>query len=303
MEWYAIDSWIVLVGVLAAAACALPGNFLVLQRMSLMGDAISHSVLPGLAIAFMVTQARSSIAMFVGAALAGLLTALLTNWISRLAKVDRGASMGIVFTSFFALGLLLIVRAADHVDLDPGCVLYGAMELAPLDVAWTLNVVGQVLEVPRAVLVLGAVFCLNLGIVFLFFKELCVASFDPDMARAQGIPVAFLFNGLMALVAITTVAAFEAVGSILVIAMLIVPPSAAYLLTRRLSAMILVSMLLAGISAFLGHLGALLFPSWLGFTGTSTSGMTAVAAGFLFFLTILFSPTGGLLRRKYKNNV
>lgn len=294
MEWYAIDTWIVLVGVLAAAACALLGNFLVLQRMSLMGDAISHAVLPGLAIAFMVTQARSSVAMFVGAALAGLLTALLTDWVSRFGKVDRGASMGIVFTAFFALGLLLIVQAADHVDLDPGCVLYGAIELTPLDVAWSLNIGSQVLEVPRAVLVLGSVFSLNLVFVFLFFKELRVASFDPETARAQGIPVALLYNGLMALVAITTVAAFEAVGSIIVIAMLIVPPSAAYLLTKRLSAMIFVSILLAVISAFLGHIGALLLPGWLGFSGTSTSGMMAVAAGLLFLLALMFSLSDGL---------
>jgi manganese/zinc/iron transport system permease protein len=294
MEWYAIDTWIVLVGVLAAAACALLGNFLVLQRMSLMGDAISHAVLPGLAIAFMVTQARSSVAMFVGAALAGLLTALLTDWVSRFGKVDRGASMGIVFTAFFALGLLLIVQAADHVDLDPGCVLYGAIELTPLDVAWSLNIGSQVLEVPRAVLVLGSVFSLNLVFVFLFFKELRVASFDPETARAQGIPVALLYNGLMALVAITTVAAFEAVGSIIVIAMLIVPPSAAYLLTKRLSAMIFVSILLAVISAFLGHIGALFLPGWLGFSGTSTSGMMAVAAGLLFLLALMFSLSDGL---------
>lgn len=298
MEWYAIDTWIVVVGVLAAVACALPGTFLVLQRMSLMGDAISHAVLPGLAIAFMVTQTRSSLAMFIGAALAGLLTALLTEWISRLGKVDRGASMGIVFTSFFALGLLLIVRAADHVDLDPGCVLYGAIELTPLDVIWNLSLGGHLLEIPRAVVVLGLVLCLNLGFVVLFFKELRLASFDPEMARAQGISVAALYNGLMALVAITTVAAFEVVGSIIVIAMLIVPPSAAYLLTKRLSAMLVLGGLLAGASAFLGHVAALLVPGWLGFAGTSTSGMMAVAAGFIFLLALLFSPRDGLISRR-----
>ncbi len=296
MEWYAIDGWIVLAGALAAIACALLGNFLVLQRMSLMGDAISHAVLPGLAIAYLATHARASAAMFAGAAAAGLLTALLTESISRLGKVDRGASMGIVFTTFFALGLLLIVQAADHVDLDPGCVLYGAIELTPLDVACELEIGGQLLALPRAVLVLGAVLCLNLVFVLLFFKELRLASFDPEMARAQGLPVGGLHHGLMALVAVTTVAAFEAVGSIIVIAMLIVPPATAFLLARRLPGMILASVLLAGASAVLGHVAALVVPGWLGFAATSTSGMMAVAAGFLFFLALLFSPRGGLLR-------
>jgi manganese/zinc/iron transport system permease protein len=136
MEWFSLDTWIVVVGVLAAVSCALLGNFLVLRQMSMMGDAISHAVLPGLAIAFLITQARTSWLMFLGAAVIGVLTAVFTQWISRFGKVDRGASMGIVFTTLFALGLLLIVQAADSVDLDPSCVLYGAIELTPLDVVW-----------------------------------------------------------------------------------------------------------------------------------------------------------------------
>src|SRR5690606_27474694 len=119
MEWLAFDSWIVAVGALCAVACALPGCFLLLRRMSMMGDAISHAVLPGLAIAFIATGSRASVWMFVGAAAVGALTAVFTQWISDWGKVDRGASMGIVFTTLFAIGLLLIVRAADHVDLDP----------------------------------------------------------------------------------------------------------------------------------------------------------------------------------------
>ena len=134
MEWFAIDSWIVVVGCLAAVSCALLGNFLVLRKMSMMGDAISHAVLPGLAIAFLLTEVRSSLAMFAGAAIVGVLTAVFTQWVSRFGNVDRGASMGIVFTTLFAAGLLLIVQAADHVDLDASCVLYGAIELTPLDV-------------------------------------------------------------------------------------------------------------------------------------------------------------------------
>ena len=257
LEWYSIDSWIVVVGILAACSCALLGNFLVLRKMSMMGDAISHAVLPGLAIAFLVTGARSSLTMFIGAAIVGVLTAVFTQWISKFGNVDRGASMGIVFTTLFALGLLLIVQAADHVDLDPGCVLYGAIELTPLDIVRRLELFGFALDLPRAALVLGAVTILNLLFVILFFKELRISSFDPDLARTMGIHANLMHYLLMMLVAITTVAAFEAVGSIIVIAMLIVPAAAAHLLTDRLWLMIVISVVLAIFSAVFGHLSAL----------------------------------------------
>ncbi|MEM6917075.1 MAG: metal ABC transporter permease, partial [Verrucomicrobiota bacterium] len=133
MNWSSFDTWIVVVGALCAMACALPGCFLVLRKMSMMGDAISHAVLPGLAIAFLITGSRASLPMFFGAAIAGVLTAVFTQWIARFGNVDRGAAMGIVFTTLFAIGLILIRQAADHVELDPGCVLYGAIELTPLD--------------------------------------------------------------------------------------------------------------------------------------------------------------------------
>ena len=218
MEWYSIDTWIVVVGILAAVACALLGNFLVLRKMSMMGDAISHAVLPGLAIAFLITGARSSLTMFIGAAVVGILTAIFTQWVSRFGKVDEGASMGIVFTTLFALGLLLIVQAADHVDLDASCVLYGAIELTPLDVVWRPQLFGYNLDVPRAALVLAPVCVVNLLFVILFFKELRISSFDSELATTMGIHANVMHYLLMTLVAITTVAAFEAVGSIIVIA-------------------------------------------------------------------------------------
>src|SRR5690606_16328487 len=134
MEWTSYDWWIVATGALSAMACASLGCFLVLRRMSMMGDAISHTVLPGLAIGFLVSGSRDPLPMFVGACAAGLLTVGLVHAIHRFGDLDEGASMGVVFTTLFAIGLILIRRAADHVDLDPGCVLYGAVELAPLDV-------------------------------------------------------------------------------------------------------------------------------------------------------------------------
>ena len=236
MNWTGFDTWIVVIGALCAAACALPGCFLVLRKMSMMGDAISHAVLPGLAIAFLVTGSRASVAMFIGAAVAGVLTALFTQWITRFGNVDRGAAMGIVFTTLFAIGLLLIRQAADHVDLDPGCVLYGAIELTPLD----LVALGD-FRIPRAALVNGTVLLLNLGIIALLYKELKLSSFDPDLADTLGYSSQFLHYLLMTMVAVTTVAAFESVGSIIVIAMLIVPPATALLLTHDLFKMLLIA--------------------------------------------------------------
>ena len=293
-SWTSFDTWIVVTGALAAAAAALPGCFLVLRRMSMMGDAISHAVLPGLAAAFILTGARSSPVMFLGAAVVGVLTALFTQWISKLGNVDRGAAMGIVFTTLFALGLLLIVQAADHVDLDPGCVLYGAIELTPLDtVEFTLA--SWNIQAPRAAVVLAAILLLNVLLIVLFFKELRLSSFDPALATSLGINASLLHYLLMTMVAITTVAAFEAVGSIIVIATLIVPPATALLLTNRLPVMLILSATLGAAAAFCGHLSAQILPPLIGFESTTTSGMIAVSTGFFFALAWIFSPREGLL--------
>jgi manganese/zinc/iron transport system permease protein len=301
MDWYVIDTWIVIVGALAAVACALLGNFLVLRKMSMMGDAISHAVLPGLAIAFLITGARASFTMFIGAAVVGVLTAVFTQWVSRFGKVDEGASMGIVFTTLFAAGLLLIVQAADSVDLDPGCVLYGAIELTPLDVVWRGELFGMDLAVPRAAMVLVCVLLINLACVMAFFKELRIVCFDSALATTMGINANLIHYLLMTLVAVTTVAAFEAVGSIIVIAMLIVPPAAAHLLTDRLDVMVILSALFAVVTAVLGHVSALTVPVWFGFTDTSTSGMMAVMAGLLFVVVAFCAPRHGILVKKFRS--
>ncbi|MEM7699235.1 MAG: metal ABC transporter permease, partial [Verrucomicrobiota bacterium] len=201
MIWSQTDTWIVITGALCAVACALPGCFLILRKMSMMGDAISHAVLPGLAIAFLISGSRASVAMFIGAAIAGVLTAIFTQWISRFGNVDRGAAMGIVFTTLFAIGLLLIRQAASHVELDPGCVLYGALEMTPLDEVSLLN-----FEIPRATLINGLVLIANLLILILFFKELRLSAFDDDLADTLGFSSRFLHYLLMTQVAVTTVA-------------------------------------------------------------------------------------------------
>lgn len=294
MEWTFLDTWIVATAVLTGAACALLGNFLVLRRMSMMGDAISHAVLPGLAAAFLITGSRGSLVMLAGAAIVGVLTALFTQWISHFGKVEESASMGVVFTGLFAAGLILIVRAADAVDLDPGCVLYGAIELTPLD---TLRLLGA--DVPRAALITGGVLVLDAAVIALLYKEFKISSFDPALATAQGIDARVLHYLLMVLVAVTTVASFESVGSILVIAMLIVPAAAAHLLTDRLGRMILVSLGIAVFCAGAGHVAAITVPRWWGYTDTSTSGSIAVVLGIVFLFALVLAPRHGIISRRY----
>ena len=266
--------------------------------MSMMGDAISHAVLPGLAIAFIITGTRASVPMFIGAAAAGVLTAVFTQWISKLGNVDRGAAMGIVFTTLFAVGLLLIRQAADNVDIDPDCVLHGSIEFTPLDTVAIGN-----LFIPRAAIVNGSVLLLNLAIIIVLFKELKLSAFDPDLADTLGFSSRFLHYLLMTMVAVTTVAAFESVGSIIVIAMLIVPPATALLLTHRMVPMLVIATATAALSAIIGHLSAIIVPTWFGQTSsTSTSGRSAFAAGLLFALAWLFSPLEGIVTRRLRRS-
>ncbi|MBI3462228.1 MAG: metal ABC transporter permease [Planctomycetes bacterium] len=298
-QWnWSLDGWIVVAGVLSAVAAALLGNFLVLRKMSMLGDAISHAILPGLAAAFFLSGSRSSLPMFLGAVIVGILTALFTEWIRGVGKVDEGASMGVVFTSLFALGLVMIVQAADHVDLDPGCVLYGAIELTPLE---TWPIAGAM--VPRVVVMLAWVLAINLIFVVLFFKELKLSSFDPALATVTGFHAGLMHYALMILVAVTAVASFESVGNILVVAMFVVPPAAAYMLTDRLTWMVALSVVLAALSAVLGHVGALVVPGWFGYHSTTTAGMMAVAAGGTFLLAALLGPRHGVLVKEVRQRI
>lgn len=285
-----INGWIVVIGCLCAASAALLGNFLVLRRMSMLGDAITHAVLPGIAAAFFISGTRNSLAMFIGAVIVGLLTAVFTEWIRSVGKVDEGAAMGVVFTSLFALGLVMLVAAADHVDLDPKCVLYGAIDLTPLDTVWVRG-----WEIPRAAIVLSVVLLLNLAFVVLFFKELKISSFDPALATTMGFSAKAMHYLLMVLVSITAVASFESVGSILVVAMFVVPAATAYMLTDRLAIMIGLSVIIGIAAASLGHVAALEVPTWFGFRSTTTAGPMAVVAGLLFLLASLFGPRYGVV--------
>jgi len=291
------DGWIMVIGVLAAACCAVPGSWLVVRGMGMMGDAISHAVLPGIAIGFLVSGSRSGGWMFVGAAVSGILAAVLTQLIHRWGRVERGAAMGLVFTAFFSLGLLLIVQTADSVDLDANCVLYGAIELAPLD---TVALGG--LEVPRIVVPLVIVLALNVLVSAIFYKEILATSFDPELATAQGFAAKWVHYGLMVLTAATCVACFEAVGSIITVALLVAPAATALLLTRSMKWVIVWSIVLGAIAAVSGHLAAITVPGWIvgGELDTSSAGMMAVAASVLFLSAAIVSPGRGVLARRWR---
>lgn len=296
MIWTSLDTWIVIAAVLAGATCSLVGSFLVLKKISMMGDAISHAVLPGIAVAFILTGSRGSGIMLLGAAIVGVLTAVLVHLISRHARLEEGASMGVVFTVLFAIGLILIEQAARHVDIHPEHVLFGAVELVPLHTValWGVNV-------PRGVVLLAVVLVVTVLVVVLFFKELRLATFDPELATTLGINATVVHYLLMVLVAMTTVAAFEVVGSILVIAMLIVPGASAWLLTRRLLPFLLVSVAIAIASAVIGHIAAITVPTLFGFVDTSTSGSMAVVLGLVFLFAMLFAPEQGVFARAWNH--
>ncbi len=278
------DLWIMLIGSLVSAACALVGCFLVLRKQAMMGDAISHSVLPGIVIAFLVTQSRAPIPMLLGAGALGLLTAFATNALERHGRLQADASIGVTFTWLFAVGVILISAFAGHVDLDAECVLYGEIASSPYDI-W---LIGDTDMGPRAVWMLGAITIANIIFVTLGYKQLKITSFDPEMAAALGINVTLWHYLLMGFVSFTTVGAFESVGAILVVAMLIVPPNTAYLLTDRLSRMLIFSVIIGILSAIGGY-----WLAWL--IDGSIAGAIASVSGMLFLLAALFSPTHGVI--------
>lgn len=298
----ALDLFPFAAALLASVTCALLGNFLVLRRISLMGDAISHSVLPGLVIAFLISATRDPIVMFLGAACAGLLTVVLVELVKRLGRVEPGAAMGVVFSILFALGVLLIEKAAvAHVDLDADCVLYGQLETlvwyeAPPTAAGLLSF-DTIAAAPRQVTTLAITCLLALAFVAMLFKELRIAAFDAPLATTLGFNASLLHYMLMTLVAIATVASFEAVGSILVIAMLICPAASARLMTDRLRTQVIWSALFAVAASTLGYFGATVIPAQLGSDSVNAAGAITVASGLILICTIFLAPVHGVVAR------
>jgi manganese/zinc/iron transport system permease protein len=277
---------IILAGAFVGASCALVGSFLVLRKMALLGDAISHAVLPGIVIAFLVTNSRASVPMLLGAGALGLLTVLLVELFNRSRRLREDASIGVVFPALFSLGVILISRYAAQVDLDLDCVLYGEIAYAPLD---TLMLGGRAIG-PKALWVNGSILLVDLLFVLILYKELKISTFDAGLAATLGFSPLLLHYLLMSAVSLTVVGAFESVGAILVVAMLVVPPATAYLLTERLGPMLALSAALGAISAAAGYGLA----RWW---DCSIAGAMALVTGILFLLALLFSPTHGLVAR------
>lgn len=279
-------AWVILTGSLVGASCGLVGCYLILRKMAMLGDAISHSVLLGIVGAFLISNTMDSFFMLIGATLVGLLTAFLVQMLHQ-SGVQSDTSIGIVFTTLFAIGVVLISLYADRVHLDLEHVLYGEIAYVPWDriELWAMDLG------PRAVWMVGGTLVILLLVIGLLYKELKISSFDPSMAAAIGLPVLLLHYILMGLVSLSTVASFESVGAILVVAMLIVPGATAYLLTERLSVMLGLSMLIGVLSAVLGYGLAVVLDA-------SIAGSMAVAAGFLFTLAFFFSPTHGVVTKR-----
>lgn len=305
--WYQFvsqDLPAMLTGTFAVLACGVLGNFLLLRRLALLGDAISHSVLPGLVGGFLLAGSRGRLPMFAGAAGAGLAAVVLVELVRRLARLESGAAMGVVFTVFFALGVVLIERAhARGVDLDPDCVLHGMLEAVfwfpPRQWDQLLSPATLAL-VPRELWTTGAVAGIAALFVTLFFKELRVATFDPELATALGFNARTLHLVLMLLVAAAVVAAFEAVGAILVVAMLVCPPAIARLLTDRLAAQVWMSALVSVVIGVGGYaLAGWVMPRILNGPDLNAAGMMATLAGVLLLAALLFSPRYGWLTRRW----
>lgn len=304
LGWTGLDLWIAVTAALAAMSCAIPGAFLVLRKQSMLGDALSHTVLPGIVIAFLLAHwfkvtgtdgAGLHMLLMIGAVVAGITTTFLTELVRKIGGVEESAALGVVYSSLFALGLLLIRMFASSVHLDADCVLFGAVETVVLDV-W-----GDT-QIPRAAILNGAMLSINSMLAWVSFKELKISTFDPGLAESLGIRPVLVNYVLMAVTSMTLVAAFETVGSILVVTMLVTPASTALLVSHRLRNVLFISIALAGSCSLLGHAFAITLPSTLftglGFTtvrNTNTAGMAALVCGFVFTIALLFSPQRGVL--------
>lgn len=254
----------------------------------MIGDAISHAVLPGIVIAFLISGSRETGWMLVGAGFVGILTTFLIEFLHQKGKLQADASIGVVFTSLFALGVILISAFAGQVDLDQECVLYGEIAYVPLDLWITDTGINMG---PRIVIITGIALLMVVLFIFFGYKELLVTTFDPAFAAATGINAVLWHYLLMGAVSFTTVASFEAVGAILVVAFLIAPPATAYLLTEDFKKMLMITTILGVIISISGYFIA----AWV---DASIAGAMAMMAGIFFGLAFIFSPTHGMIGKR-----
>ena len=269
-----IEFWVVLTGILVAITCGLAGVFLILRKMAMIADAISHTVLFGMVMAFIITQSLNGFWMLVGAAIAGILTTYIVQ-VLQTSGIQKDASIGVTFTSLFALGVLLITLFASDVHLDVEHVLMGEIAFVPWD-KWTIFS----LTMPKAVWLLSFVLIINLAYLIVFYKELKLTTFDPVYAATLGLPVVLIHYSFMTTISLTTVSAFDSVGAILVIAMLIGPAATAYLISRSIKQMFCWSISFGVVAALIGYYVAKYFD-------TSIAGMMATAVGFIFIVVFI----------------
>lgn len=283
-----IPAMILFTGLLMAASGAVLGTFLVLRGASMQTDAISHTIVLGIVLVWLATGVRTGPLAVAGAALAGLASVGLSELLARSRLVRLDAAIGLVFPALFALGVLLINLNARNMHLDVHTVLLGEIGFVWLN---TVPVAGH--SVPVAVLGLAAMLVLNAGFVALFWKELKLATFDPALASALGLAPGFLFAGLLALTSATAVVAFDAVGVVMFIAFVIVPPATALLLGDRLLPLLLWALATGTASVVLGHA---LAERW----DVSIAGMMATSAGGLFALALVLAPERGLFAQRIR---
>ncbi len=261
------------ISLVAAVACSLPGVFLVLRGMALMSDAISHSILLGIVLMFLIVQQLNSPWLLCGAAVAGIATVWCTEKLMQTGRIKKETAIGLVFPLFFSVGVILITLYARNVHLDSDMVLLGDIAFAPFQ---RLQIAGYDVG-PYALWQLGGILFLNLSFIGLFFKELKVVTFDPEYAHVIGFSPTSMHYVIMSLASITAVAAFDIVGAIVVVALMITPVATAFLLTKQLKHMIMLSVFFSALSALFGY-----FFAWI--CDVSIAGSIAMMAGFLFAL-------------------
>lgn len=270
---------------LSAVACAIVGSFLTLRRLSMLADAISHTVLLGIVLAYFVANNLNSPLLLIGASLFGVITVALIELLGKSKKVKYDDAIGVVFPLLFSIAVILISRFARNVHLDTDVVLIGEVIYASLDM---VNVLG--FSIPQSALKMGLMLLVNLFFIILFYKELKISTFDREYAIIIGVPVGFLFYLLMTLTSLTAVSAFDAIGSVLVLSFLIAPAASAFLLTKHLSSMIFLSAGFGMLNSAIGFLIAYQIDS-------SISGMCAVVSMVNFFLVLLFHRDGIITRQ------
>ena len=280
-----MDFYVILTASLVAINCALMGSFLVMRKMVMIGDAISHAVLPGIFIAYYISGTTASFPILVGAALSGILATVMIEWFTKKARLQNDAAIGVTYTLLFAIGVILISKYGSDIDLDPQCVLYGEIEQI---VGWITPFIGGIM-LPKQTIILLGVSVLLIAAVAWGYKGLLITTFDPNFALSTGVAVTFWHYFLMSGVSLTTVVSFESVGAILVIAFLSGPPAIAYLLTEDFKKMMVLACLV-GIGC---SIGGYYLAQWI--EDVSVSGSIAAVIGIVFVIVFIFTS---VIKRK-----